>query len=709
MGKALQLYHQTTYDNPLLSHLILNDTPPSTFSMECLRDRFDTGVVLEGRYQTVSPLNHGSFGLVFLAKDLETDEMVAIKCLTKKAAADEYGFELAIDDKSEERMLHGRLGRHPNIVSLVDSFETDAHMYLVLEFCGRGDLYEAIRHGYGPLETEHVRNFMLELVEAVDYMHSKGVYHRDIKPENIFLTESGSMKLGDFGLATTDRWTYEATVGSDRYMSPEQYDSAGAGYSPAQADIWAIGICLLNILFSRNPFTVPAESDPLFLDFSRDKQSLFDVFPSMSQDTYEVIVECMNMDPNKRSLVGARRALRRVVSFTTMDENLDDFCSSDRMTVATANREPLRTPSVQSPMVDNGSFPWAKALHNTSPHGLRQLSMIPDNESYTEDLFSKSQATTADWLSAHGQTPSSLDSVINSSLGASINSMALDRTHKLHSALNVSPMAGSLPITMSKPKGQSAISMAFGRKDGFSKSWSDMWEEDEEEEENERVRQTQTLKELNSRSWSHDSKVVEEDDEDTPRRGLSPVTKAADKIASIEQTIANSVDDDLIADGFFFQDAVDEPQPEKLRLQSESAPQHASRYSPPPKRSPTDGDKWAVLGERRRAHSSTKKPEAAFKTLRSHQQTGAGFSTLGHEVWDHYNIRQHHHQVTTQKPATPHHINNMAHNYHTQHLGGSKWNFGKDRVKECPMKKGMDSNWRRERRAGLDVEWVGGW
>ncbi|KAI6359874.1 hypothetical protein MCOR25_006918 [Pyricularia grisea] len=683
--------------------------------MECLRDRFDTGVVLEGRYQTISPLNHGSFGLVFMAKDLKTDETVAIKCLTKKAAADEYGFDLAIDDKSEERMLHARLGSHPNIVNLIDSFETEAHLYLVLEFCGRGDLYEAIRHGYGPLETEHVRNFMLELVDAVDYMHSKGVYHRDIKPENIFLTESGSMKLGDFGLATTERWTYEATVGSDRYMSPEQYDSAGAGYSPAQADIWAIGICLLNILFSRNPFTTPTESDPLFLDFSRDKQSLFDVFPSMSQDTYEVIVECMNMDPNKRSLVGARRALRRVVSFTTLDEQLDDFCSTDRMTVATANREPLRTPSVQSPQVDNGSFPWTKALHTTAPHALRQLSMIPDNESYTEDLFSKSQATTADWLSAHGQTPSSLDSVINLSLGASINSMALNRTPKFQSGANVSPMAGSLPITMSKPRGQSAISLAFGRKEGFSKSWSDMWEEDEEEEENERLRQMQNLQELNSRTWSHDSKIIEEDDEDTPRRGLSPVTKAtsmcpAEKVPSIEHTIANSIDDDLIADGFFFQDSKVQSTPQKPKFQPESAPHHHSRYSPPTKRSPMDSDKWAVLGERRRAHSSAKKPDAGLKTIRGHPQTTVGFSTLGHGVWDHYNFGQHHHNQSTPQKSTAHlPTNNMAFNHHAHHFAGSKWNFGKDRAKECPMKKGMDSNWRRDRRAGFDVEWVGGW
>ncbi len=200
--------------------------------MECLRDQFKEGVVLDGRYQTIAPLNHGSFGMVFMAGDLKTNETVAIKCLTKKSAATEAGLDFAIDDKSEELILHRRLGRHPNIVNLIGSFETDAHVYLVIEFCPRGDLYEAIRNGHGPLETEHVRCFMLELVDAVAYIHSKGIYHRDIKPENIFLTQAGAMKLGDFGLATTERWTYETTVGSDRYMSPEQYDSAGAGYSP---------------------------------------------------------------------------------------------------------------------------------------------------------------------------------------------------------------------------------------------------------------------------------------------------------------------------------------------------------------------------------------------------------------------------------------------------------------------------------------------
>ncbi|KAK1751840.1 Serine/threonine-protein kinase ksp1 [Echria macrotheca] len=666
--------------------------------MECLRNNFTDGVVLNGRYRTVAPLNHGSFGMVFMAADLRTNETVAIKCLTKRTAANE-GYDFAIDDKSEELVLHRRLGTHPNIVNLLDSFETDAHVYLVLEFCPRGDLYEAIRIGHGPLETEHVRRFMLELVDAVSYIHAKGVYHRDIKPENIFLTESGSVKLGDFGLATTDKWTFETTVGSDRYMSPEQYDSAGAGYSPAQADIWAIGICLLNILFSRNPFTTPTEDDPLFLDFSRDKQSLFDVFPSMSQDTYEVIVQCMNLDPSRRSLVGAREALLRLVSFTTLDEALDDFCSASRRVVASANREPLRTPSVQSPQLDTGVFPWAKALQASPQKPLRQLSAIPDDESYSEDLFSKS-GTTTDWLSGSAQTPS-ISSILNSSLGASMHSFNLPTTFRPKLPTNklskVSPMAGSLPINMSKTRNPSAMSLIFGRKDnGVSKSWSDLW--DEEIEEEEQMRQMQALKEMNSRTWSQDSKTVTVpvDDDNTPRLGLSPATKTATvhadhDIPSIDMALGANIDEDLTADGFFFQELHEPKQEQK------------SSESPSPKRSGVD--KWAVLGERRRAFTgnSSHSPDVSPRPQKTSNDQAwspphGGKSFHGFHFKD---FSQNNHVSPTHQTAT-----------------SGKWihQANKERVKECPRNKGHNRDWnwnfdwRKEKRHAFgDVEWVGGW
>ncbi|KAJ2980152.1 hypothetical protein NUW58_g7023 [Xylaria curta] len=640
--------------------------------MECLRNDFQNGVVLDGRFQTISPLNHGSFGMVFLARDLQTNDLVAIKCMTKRAAANEAGLEFAVDERSEELLSHRRLGAHPNIVNLVHSFETDAHLYLVLEYCSQGDLYEAIRIGCGPLETEHVRQFMLELVDAVSYMHSKGIYHRDIKPENIFLTDSGAMKLGDFGLAITSKWSYETTVGSDRYMSPEQYDSAGAGYSPAQADIWAIGICLLNILFSRNPFTTPTEADPLFLDFSRDKQSLFDVFPSMSQDTYEVIVECMNLDPRKRSLEGAREALLRVVSFTTLDEGIDDFCATDRTTLATANREPLRTPSIQSPQIDQGAFPWSKALHGAPAQAIRQLSVIPDNESYTEELFPKSEGTT-DWCASSVVTPS-ISSVLTSNLAVSVNSLGISRAMDVPGRARAQGghVAGSLPINVSRPKPTlSAMSMVFGRKnDAVSKSWSDMWEEDLEEEEEERARQLDQRKELNSRTWSHDS-TVDADVEVVKQDKVPNEAPASHRQleTSPTDTISDDIDGDLVADGFFFHDPIPIKKPEPSPV----------RYSPPSKRNVID--KWAALGDRRRGFAPPPEPKPIDFSPKTRRQYGHNFNSygIGMGVWDNMN-----------------HIS-------------QKWNRDNAVPRGCPWNKGRDWNWREKRHDFGDVEWVGHW
>ncbi|KAL2426435.1 Serine/threonine-protein kinase ksp1 [Exophiala dermatitidis] len=471
-------------------------------TVECMKDGFRKGELLDGRFKTIAPLNHGSFGMVFLAEDTRTGEEVAIKCLTKPSVAGNSAHSSTADEGAEELACHAILKHHDHLVNLVHHFETESHTYLVLEYCSQGDLYEAIRLGRGPLQTEHVRRFMLQLISAVHHMHSNGLFHRDIKPENIFLTHDGSVKLGDFGLATRSLWSYESCVGSDRYMAPEQYDPAGNGYSPAKADIWSIGICLLNVLFAKNPFVTPTESDVLFADYRRDRQSLFDIFPNMSQDTFEILSIAMALDPAKRDLGALKQAILRAVSFTTDDESLDDFCTDERDVVrASANREPLRTPSIQSPHMDGESFPWAKALHSSPQRKQQHLASIPDM--YDEDLFEsdKSLKLGESWYSGHYNTPS-LSSVLDSAYG-SYKSMAIKRP-----SVRNPPQADPMPIPHSlpsrAPRPIPTMSSVFGKKnDVVAKSWSDMFEEDEEESEREAAIEQRRNRDF--RTWSQDS------------------------------------------------------------------------------------------------------------------------------------------------------------------------------------------------------------
>lgn len=523
--------------------------------MACMQNGFIQGLQLDGRFTALSPLNHGSFGMVFLAKDNQTGDQVAIKCLTKQTSSDGLG-----NDHLLELLCHDRLGHHKNIVNLVHAFETDAHMFLVLEFCSMGDLYEAIRLGKGPLETEHVRELMLQLIDAVEFMHSKGLYHRDVKPENIFLAADGSLKLGDFGLSTTETWTHEACVGSDRYMAPEQYDPAEIGYSPAQADIWSIGICLLNILFSRNPFVTPTQSDILYSDFVRDRESLFDIFPSMSQETFNILIHALAVDPTKRSLSELRKAVKNATTFTSDDEIFDDFCTEDRPLQATGQRQPLRTPSIQSPPVEqSGAFPWAKVLH-MSPTS-RQLSVIHDTE-IEDDLFP--EKPTYPWYSSKNNDTNSLASVIDSALGASIKSMNLREP----TPRNPPKVSESVPV----PK---ALASVFGNyKEQISKSWSDLWDEEEEEELDARRR-------YNARNWS--SETIDEDI--TVRPGLTTLPSVADSAEhspiEAEFSVFGSSDDIHAV-----------PQLSPITPKTPV-------YSPPAKRSVMD--KWTALGNRRRA------------------------------------------------------------------------------------------------------------
>lgn len=555
--------------------------------MESLKTKFVAGQILDGRFRTMAPLNHGSFGIVFVATDIQTGQDVAIKCISRTSFTDSF----------EELECHRRLPYHPNLVNLIHSFETDTHVYLVLEYCANGDLYEAIRLNRGPLETEHVRDFMLQLISAVEFMHANGMYHRDIKPENIFLTQDGSMKLGDLGLATRNTWCHEACVGSDRYMAPEQYDPATTGYSPAQADLWAVGICLLNVLFARNPFVMPAETDVLFADYVRDRQSLFDIFPNMSQDTFEILRHALALDPEKRSLSAIREGILRTLSFTTDDEPLDEFCTDDREVVpASANREPLRTPSIQSPHVNQGdSFPWAKALQASPPQPVRQLSAIPDNDSYSEDLFPASETAGTSWYTLHQGTPS-VESVLDSTLGESYKSTTF---HKPDATQHYPPPSDPVPITGSLPshanKRLPTLSMVFGRNknDKISKSWCDLWDEEEEEEEEEvesenedwmafQQRQEHNCHESrgvdipDSRTVTHSSMTLHPSSQDNNKKGAA---------APLEDSFAKS--------------GVVTVKPVDIRREP-TAPKQT--MMPSPKKSLLD--KWAALGDKRRGARS---------------------------------------------------------------------------------------------------------
>ncbi|CCG83072.2 Serine/threonine protein kinase Ksp1 [Taphrina deformans PYCC 5710] len=328
------------------------------------------------KYLILSTLNHGSYGTVYAARNARTLNKVAIKQISKDTQTTE------LDILTRLRKASSR-----NIIKLIDSFSDDKSSYIVNDFCTLGDLYEVIAADRVPVDSETLRDLILQLIQSVEACHSVGVYHRDVKPENIFLTveEAKSttagdgevvLKLGDFGLATCDTFSTEIGTGSDRYMAPEQFALTEAGgYDPAQADIWALGIVIMNTLFSRNPWKCPTEDDPVFKDFLRDPESLFEHFSYLTHDTFNVVKHALKVEPELRSLDRMRTAVMEVLDWTQAGDSVESVMVSRRASTnladydtmgPTAGRAPLRTPSImqtaklQSTVL--GSFPWSKAL-----------------------------------------------------------------------------------------------------------------------------------------------------------------------------------------------------------------------------------------------------------------------------------------------------------------------------------------------------------
>uniref|UniRef100_A0A6N2NJS3 non-specific serine/threonine protein kinase n=1 Tax=Salix viminalis TaxID=40686 RepID=A0A6N2NJS3_SALVM len=213
---------------------------------------------LLGRYEIGKLLGHGTFAKVYHARNIKTNEGVAIKVIDKEKI---LKGGLIAHIKREISIL--RLVRHPYIVQLFEVMATKAKIYFVMEYVRGGELFNKVAKGR--LKEEVARKYFQQLISAVSFCHARGVFHRDLKPENLLLDENGNLKVSDFGLsAVADQirqdGLFHTFCGTPAYVAPEVL--ARKGYDAAKVDIWSCGIILFVLMagfFSRlldtNPVT----------------------------------------------------------------------------------------------------------------------------------------------------------------------------------------------------------------------------------------------------------------------------------------------------------------------------------------------------------------------------------------------------------------------------------------------------------------------
>nr|ACJ84672.1 unknown [Medicago truncatula]AFK33832.1 unknown [Medicago truncatula] len=206
--------------------------------------------LLDGKYELGRVLGHGTFAKVYHAKNLNTGKNVAMKVVGKEKV-----IKVGMIEQIKREISVMKMVKHPNIVQLHEVMASKSKIYIAMELVRGGELFNKIVKGR--LKEDVVRVYFQQLISAVDFCHSRGVYHRDLKPENLLLDEDGNLKVSDFGLCTFSEHLRQdgllhTTCGTPAYVSPEVI--AKKGYDGAKADIWSCGVILYVLLAGFLPF-----------------------------------------------------------------------------------------------------------------------------------------------------------------------------------------------------------------------------------------------------------------------------------------------------------------------------------------------------------------------------------------------------------------------------------------------------------------------
>ena len=202
-----------------------------------------------GKYKILSTIGSGGFGTVYLAEDTWIDKKVALKVPHKQGV--DFGELLR-----EPRLLATL--NHPNIVTVVTAERHDNVFFIVMEFVS-GETLESIIAREGALELALALDYTCQICNAVDHAHRQGVLHRDLRPSNVLVSDSGLVKVADFGTSRFLEIAAHGTtvIGSPPYMAPEQFH----GKAVFASDIYSLGVTMFQMLTGDLPYETPTPSD----------------------------------------------------------------------------------------------------------------------------------------------------------------------------------------------------------------------------------------------------------------------------------------------------------------------------------------------------------------------------------------------------------------------------------------------------------------
>jgi WD40 repeat protein/tRNA A-37 threonylcarbamoyl transferase component Bud32 len=248
-------------------------------------------------YEILGELGRGGMGVVYKARHLKLNRVVALKMVLAGGHAGPDDLARFLAEAEAVAAL-----QHPHIVQLYDFGQHEGLPFFTLEFVPGGSLADKLNGT--PLPPKEAARAVEQLARGVHYAHGKGIVHRDLKPANVLLAEGGTPKVTDFGLAKrvevgAGLTATGAILGTPSYMAPEQAGGHGKRVGPA-ADVYALGAILYECLTGRPPFRAATAVDTILQVLSEEPASVRQLQPGVAADLETICHRCLQKEPAKR-------------------------------------------------------------------------------------------------------------------------------------------------------------------------------------------------------------------------------------------------------------------------------------------------------------------------------------------------------------------------------------------------------------------------